>query len=60
MCSLSELFGVGMVVPCKLLESGTGEEKKLELSVDPRDVNADIQPSSLHHGMVGRKSIIMQ
>ncbi|KAH3786570.1 hypothetical protein DPMN_164677 [Dreissena polymorpha] len=51
--TLSELFHVGMVLPCRLRDynSAAGDTKKLQLSVNPRDVNGDVQPASLQHGM---------
>ncbi|XP_052773378.1 protein RRP5 homolog [Mya arenaria] len=50
--SLGELFHAGQLVPCKLLEGGGPEDgRKLNLSINPRDVNGDIQATSLRHGM---------
>jgi len=49
--ALSELFKVGLIIPCMLTET-VEEGKKLQLSINPYDVNEDVQVSNLCNGMV--------
>ncbi|XP_060588543.1 protein RRP5 homolog [Ruditapes philippinarum] len=51
-CTLAELFQVGMIVPCKLTElEKSAENNMLTLTINPKDVNSDLSSASLRHGM---------
>ncbi|KAL4232346.1 Protein RRP5 [Mactra antiquata] len=62
LCTLTELFRVGSLLPCKLLENDENDEdnKSVMLTIDPRDVNIDLQPAKLRHGMILFGSISSQ
>nr|XP_032808065.1 protein RRP5 homolog [Petromyzon marinus] len=51
---LSELYPPGTLVPCRVMEvvQGKGNWCRINLSVNPRDVNKDLSASSLRPGML--------
>ena len=51
MTTLSELFMVGDLLPCKVMECETGN-KNIKLSLNPADVNESMIPGSIRNGMV--------
>jgi len=52
--SLSDLFQVGMCVRCKVLTSAIGDsgKRRVQLSINPKDVNQHISAKHLKTGMV--------
>lgn len=51
--TLSELFKVGMIVPCRLSEyEKESGSKKLTVSINPKDVNADLTLENIRDGMI--------
>lgn len=58
--ALAELFTVGSLVQCSILELEGAKpgQKKIKLSLDPKDVNSSLTKSSLKQGMVGRSDVI--
>ena len=53
MVTLSELFSVGELLPCKVVECDqTGFRKNIKLSLNPVDVNESLTSASIRNGMV--------
>ena len=54
---LAKFFTVGTLVQCSVLELEGSKpgQKKIKLSLDPKDVNSGLGKSSLKPGMVGRR-----
>ena len=51
--TLTELFKVGMILPCKFTEvDQSTDNKMLTLTINPKDVNSDLSAVNLRHGMV--------
>lgn len=59
---LAKFFTVGSLVQCSILEleGSKPKQKKVKLSLDPKDVNSGLNKSSLKQGMVGRIFLINQ
>lgn len=54
---LAKFFSVGTLVQCSVLELEGSKpgQKKVKLSLDPKEVNSGLSKSSLKPGMVGRR-----
>lgn len=59
---LSKFFSVGSLVQCSVLELEASKpgQKKVKLSVDPKEVNSGLTKSSLKQGMVCTENIFSE